>query len=1150
MTSSQTPRRHRYAKMVTHERTTAIDDGVSPMRWGSTGMSTPAQALGLPEGTVTFLLTDVEGSTRLWGTEPDAVMRAAIVRHYEILHHAVTTNGGVRPQEQGEGDSIVAAFAHPTNALQAATDAQTALHHEPWPTSQPISVRMAIHTGQAHLRDPNNYAGQAIIRTARLRAVTRGGQVLVTDTTRNLVTDQAGTQFEMRSLGEHHLKDLDRPEHIWQLIVPGLPDNFEPLTSQRSTPHSLPAPLSRFIGRTTEISDVTGLISTDRLVTITGSGGAGKTRLAREVGAAILDDFPAGVWWAELAPITDDGVEPTVRACFGISEGSSVALEESVRRLLDEQLCLLILDNCEHVAETVQATVGRLLSHAPTLHVLATSPVMLDVPGETAWRIPPLRQPEPDDDGGAAAAGEAVDVFVDRARRVRPNFALTDDNSPAVAAIVRRLNGIPLAIELAAARCRVLDPQRILTGLDDAFRVLAGGSTAVMARQQTLDASITWSYDLLTPAERTLLRRLAVFIDGWTLDAAEAICANPEPSPDGLDPYTVFDALDRLVDHSLVHTTDTPVGVRFGMLETVRQYTTRLLHANQTEHNAIQERHSNYFTDWASGLEHELLRAWLGETETSVPDAVTADQANIVAATQHALDLGDPGTACGALFGLRVLLDHPAWVPVNRSLVAQIERLRNSVATEDRWKVHSTHRFVLASRSDPLSEVEALELQRQAAEEANQPVGIGSARWQTLIMLSLTGTPVYEELHGVLSRLEPLDQTQAIIGWQMGAVMAAYTGNLRHHTSCRSHAVGSDGSGATAPFILLADGVAAFFTARPAAAIDLLDAAVASGLLSAGNLNTAESIRRRAQVDLGGRPDPDGEARFRRRALVEDNVISGVAADSFAVYRHLLADELDDAHRLHVAVTDRFTALGVSGGAFHANHTLTAVGHGLRPTEEQLDAATSGRVAPTVASEALRSEAECLLRSGKPGTALDRAHQALGIETTEGLFRGMWFTLDCIARILGASRRFDEAARILGACAAFGDERSLVAVPCLQRLTDEALEVCRAALGDDAFNTALTDGATLSLDAAASYARRLRVPHTTATLGWDALTPTEARVAELVAEGLTNPQVAKELLMGTETVKTHLSRVFDKIGVANRKELIVAASRRAADRHR
>ena len=642
--------------MSTHADTHAVHrqtlaDLQRPFRWGAHGVTSPSRAFALPIGTVTFLLTDVEGSTRLWSSESAETMHAAMGRQLEILARAVDENEGVRPQEQGEGDSIVAAFARPSDALRAALAAQRALGAEAWPTRSPILVRMAIHTGEAELRDDANYAGQAIIRCARLRALGHGGQVLVSGATRDLAIDQVAAEFELRPLGEHRLRDLGRPEVVWQLAHPELRAEFPPLVSLDASPHNLPVVMAPFIGRLEEIDTLSELVRSNRLVTATGAGGAGKTRLAQQVGAHVLDEFTAGVWWVELAAVTPEGVEGAVRLAIGMSDTMNVALEEAVRRKLDGRRSLLIIDNCEHVTGSVAPLVARLMSTAPTLHILATSRVTLDLPGELPWRVPSLALP----DRHAALAVEvlsqfdAVRVFCDRARRARPNFRLDDDNGPAIAELCHRLDGIPLALELAAARCRMMSPMQILEGLDDSMRLLTGGSRALMPRQQTLEASIGWSVDLLTDAERVLLARLSVFVGGWALQAAETVCADST-----LSSYAVFDALDRLVDHSLVTVSDAKRGSRFSMLETVCQFAWRMLSAEAGERSSVRDRHCAYFVD--------LVDSWNDRDHDDLYDLaelIELDEANTNASFDHLVHRGEIERAAELLFPLNDLTGRP-----------------------------------------------------------------------------------------------------------------------------------------------------------------------------------------------------------------------------------------------------------------------------------------------------------------------------------------------------------------------------------------------------------------------------------------------------------------------------------------------------------
>ncbi|MDP1807450.1 MAG: hypothetical protein Q8K72_19895, partial [Acidimicrobiales bacterium] len=412
-------------------------------------MTGPDEAGGfaLPAGTVAFLLTDVEGSTRAWEAEPDA-MAAAMDRHNAILDAAVSAHGGVCPPAQGEGDSIVAAFARPSDAVLAARDAQVALVAEAWPTSVPLRVRMAVHAGEARFIDDGNYAGQAIIRTARLRAITHGGQVLVSAPARDLTVDHLGDAVAFRDLGEHRLRDLARPERVYQLEGTGLLDAFAPLQSLDAHPHNLPVQLSTFIGRVAEIATVAGLLGSNRLVTVAGAGGGGKTRLAQHVAAEVLERFADGVWWVELAEIADPAViAATISTAVGVKgEIGDGALDALAERLGDRR-SLLVLDNCEHLVAPVAALVDHVLRRCPGIVVLATSREPLEVAGEIAWRIPPLGIPT--ENGrtpiGALPQFDSVRLFVERARAVRPNFHLSDDNGPAIAAICTRLDGIPLA---------------------------------------------------------------------------------------------------------------------------------------------------------------------------------------------------------------------------------------------------------------------------------------------------------------------------------------------------------------------------------------------------------------------------------------------------------------------------------------------------------------------------------------------------------------------------------------------------------------------------------------------------------------------------------------------------------------------------------
>jgi predicted ATPase/class 3 adenylate cyclase len=558
-----------------------------------------------PIGTVTFLFTDIEGSTKLWQAFPDA-MPDGLAHHHAILNEAIQAHDGY--VFQIIGDAFCAAFSTATDGLDAALAAQRALRDATWGDTGTIRVRMALHTGAAALRAGEFTSGEyvsglTLSRAARLLSAGHGGQILLSLSSTELVRDHLPKDVTLRDMGARRLKDLIRPEQIFQVVTPDLPAEFAPLKTLDVHPHNLPVQLTSFIGREQEMEAIKKLLSGTHLLTLTGAGGAGKTRLSLQVAADLIDEFPDGVWFVELAPLTDPGLIPqTVASLLGLREEAGHPVMTVLSDYLRAKTTLLLLDNCEHLIDACAKFADAILRAAPKIKILATSREALGIAGETAYRVPSLEIPNPKLQISIEQLSQydAVRLFVDRALAVKTDFAVTNTNAPAVAQICHRLDGIPLALELAAARVKALSVEQIAARLNDRFRLLTGGSRTALPRQQTLRAAIDWSFSLLTEEERVLLRRLSVFAGGWTLDAAQAVC-----SCDPICADDVLDLLARLVDKSLVIFEQRGSETRYRLMETIRQYARdRLLES--TEGETVRDRHLDFFVAFTEAIEPKL----------------------------------------------------------------------------------------------------------------------------------------------------------------------------------------------------------------------------------------------------------------------------------------------------------------------------------------------------------------------------------------------------------------------------------------------------------------------------------------------------------------------------------------------------------------
>jgi len=578
-------------------------------------------------GPLTFLFTDLENSTPLWENYP-VEMRQASARHDTLLR-------GIIEQHRGQvvkttGDGFHAMFESPSDAVAAALASQLVIGAEHWPeTTGPLKVRIGLHTGESQERE-GDYYGPEVNLAARVMGLGHGGQVLLSDTTATLVKRSLPENCSLLELGEHRLKGISAIVQIHQLCHPDLAVEFPALKSLAAFKHNLHRQLSTFIGREKELAEVKHLLKSTSLLTLLGPGGTGKTRLMLQVAEEVIEDFPDGVWLVELAPLTDPNLIPErVAAALNVQEQPGRKIVDTLTEYLRRKELLLLLDNVEHIVQASAEITEHLLQHCPKLKILVTGREALFIEGETTIQIPPLSLPKEKQTLEEIAASEGVQLFLERARAVRPDFALMDQNGVTIAEVVRRLDGIPLALELAAARLRMLTIEQIHEHLNDRFRLLTGGRRTALPRQQTLQALIDWSWQLLDEPERVLLRRLSVFSGGWTLDAAQKI-----PGFYPLDEFEVFDHLDQLINKSLVLVDFPEAGeARYGLLESIRQFAQdKLFEANEGE--LLRDRHAEYYVAFTVKAREELFLqdalTWVDRLRRELDN-----QRAVIAWTQH-----------------------------------------------------------------------------------------------------------------------------------------------------------------------------------------------------------------------------------------------------------------------------------------------------------------------------------------------------------------------------------------------------------------------------------------------------------------------------------------------------------------------------------
>jgi predicted ATPase/class 3 adenylate cyclase/DNA-binding CsgD family transcriptional regulator len=1078
----------------------------------------------LPTGTVTLLLADVEGSTRLWETQPDE-MSIAVARLDQVLADVVAVHNGVRPVEQGEGDSFVIAFARASDAVACALDLQRA-------PLAPIRLRIGINTGEIRLRDEGNYIGRTINRTARLRDLAHGGQTVVSGATELLIVDQLSADVSLTDLGTHSLRDLPRPERVVQLCHPDLPNEFPPLrTAKAASSHNLPAELTNFIGRHAEIASLRKVLTENRLVTLTGAGGAGKTRLAVQVAAAVAADFGDGVCYVDLAPITHPDVVPVTAARgLGLPDQPGWSTIETLKQHLRDRHLLLVLDNCEHLLDSSAAMVAALLGAVPRLTVLATSREPLGVTGEVGWQVPSL-----------SLSDEAIELFADRARLGRTDFAIDNDNVAAVTEICRRLDGMPLAIELAAARVRSLSLTEIVDSLHDRFRILTGGSRVAVRRQQTLHASVDWSHALLTETERVLFRRLAVFLGGFDLDAVQAVAG-----ADGVERYQVLDQLTLLVDKSLVAAENKGGRTRYRLLETVRQYALEKL-GESGEADPVRSRHCDYYTSVAA-----LLDAPARSDYKQRLDQLEVEMDNLRNALGWCLESSDTGRALSLASSLQ-----PLWFTRGRSMEGRA--WFDTVVPEGNWDALDVSAAV---RARALADTAVLNMWVGGGGDlANRSLAIArEVGERALLARALTAcgfiagarydreaAQLYFSEASIFAReLDDRWILSQILAWQANfgvtlgdPIVARAAGEEgRDLADAIGDRPNSRISRAAVGWAQLMEGDAAAAVASFRGVVEESEADHDAFFKPISQMGLGVALAYHGDLS-GARAVAD--AALEAAAGLDDYFLgmgyTALSAAALAAGDVGTAREASDHAWQHLNLAQPENAVAQQG----FNGVLVALAEG--------DLVLARRLADDAVSVASKWHlvAALLARAGVEVAEGDReaaerdAHDALASAVSCGVYLHLADIFECLA---GTAGNQHEAARLFGGAEAFRQRTGVVRFKVHQASYESSVALLREAMDEADFDDAWAEGAALSTEEAIAYARRGRGERKRPASGWESLTPAELDVVRLVCEGLGNKHIATRLFVSPKTVQTHLSHVYTKLGLSSRVQLVQEAARR------
>jgi len=1078
----------------------------------------------LPTGTVTLLLADIEGSTRLWETQPSEVT-AAVACLDRTLCDLVAAHNGVRPIDQGEGDSFVIAFNRASDAVACALDLQLS-------GLLPIRLRIGLHTGDVQLRDEGNYIGPAINRTGRLRDLAHGSQTVLSGATEAMVVDNLPDNAWLTDLGAYQLRDLPRPERVLQLCHPDLSNEFPPLrTATTVAMHNLPAQLTSFIGRGEQIADVRQILATNRLVTLTGAGGVGKTRLAVEVAAPAVDDFDGGVWFVDLAPIADPDIVAIAAArALGLPDQPGHSTMETLLGFIGDRQMLVVLDNCEHLLDATAALIKMLLDACAGLRLLVTSREPIGVAGEVTWRVPSL-----------SLADEAIELFVDRARLVQPDFAITEA-AAAVTEICHRLDGMPLAIELAAARVRALSVDEIRDSLQDRFRLLIGSARIAVRRQQTLRASVDWSHALLTEPERVLLRRLAVFVGGFDLVAARAVAGGGD-----VERYQVLDQITLLVDKSLVVAENMGVATRYRLLETVRQYALEKL-GESGEGDEVRGRHRDHYVAIAGLLDNPV-----DASDEKVIERVEAEIDNLRAAFGWSLDRGDTDTALRLASTLV-----PLWLVRGRMHEASTGWFDAALSAND------------GHRGEVAPAVEARALADRALLHT-WAIGADGADWaeQALAMAREIGDPAllaraltacgvmavyrgdagqqyFDEAIGLARVLGDKWSLSQILGWQANlAFLAGDPIAARKAGEEGRHIAVAIGDGFAARQCLNWSGWAQVIIGDLAGGIAQLrevevDAEAGQDAIWWSVSTTVRGEAVSYQGDISA-----ARAVLDATMLVVTELgdlwlgsVNGVRAIA-----SLAAGEVSDAEQASAAAWEHLTANPLHQQMYvHLRAEAALAQADVVAARQWADRAVSVAAGWHRVS-ALTTRARVAIAQGETEQAERDAHEALASAAGLTALLGVPDIFELLAILAVQADRYPEAARLFGAADSLRQRMGAVRFKIHDADHDSAVTQLRETFGDSEFDAAWADGASLSADESIAYAQRGRGERQRPATGWGSLTPTERAVVGLVSEGLANKAIATRLFISLRTVESHLTHVYAKLGLTSRVQLAQEAAR-------